>query len=74
MEVFLTLTPGKITARFGTKFLRGAEFIDAPNIHTSSHNCNAIAQHGICMIGGGSEMFIKMKSLYIYWIANAQNI
>ena len=59
MEVFLTLTPGKITARFGTKFLRGAEFIDDTNIHTSNHKCNAIAQYGNCMIGGGSEMFIK---------------
>ena len=73
MEVFLTLTPGKITARFGTKFLPGTELIDDTNIHTSSHKCNAIAQHGICMIRGGSEMFIKMKSSYIYWIANVQN-
>ena len=73
MEVFLTLTPGKITARFGTKFLPGTELIDDTNIHTSSHKCNAIAQHGICMIRGGSEMFIKMKSLYTYWIANVQN-
>ena len=57
MEVFLTLTPGKITARFGTKFLQGTEFID--DIHTSSLKCSAIAQYGNCMTGGDGEMFIQ---------------
>ena len=59
MEVFLTLTPGKITARFGTKFLQGTEFIDDTNIHTSNLKCSAIPQYGNCMIGGGSGMCIK---------------